>query len=163
MSDETRPDAANDTAVNAEADETSVANTDSAETTPDASETQPDGNADNSAGEADTFPREYVETLRKESAGYRERARAGDERADALAMRLHKELVKATNRLENADDLPFDAEHLDDADKLNAALDALLADRPYFAKRKVTGDAGQGPRGATDAGLNLLALMKGGQ
>ena len=38
---------------------------------------------------ADTFPREYVEELRRENARYRERAR----NADTYAKRLHTELV----------------------------------------------------------------------
>lgn len=142
--------------------ETTVVNTVTADAAPDAPETQPDGNADESAG--DTFPRAYVEDLRKESAGYRDKAKQADERADALAKRLHRELVAATGRLENPDDLVFDVEHLDDADKLSAAIDALLADRPYFAKRKVSGDAGQGPRGAADSVPQSFAeLLRGGR
>lgn len=142
-------------------DETILGNTDSAETAENAPDAQPDGNADDSADDADTFPREYVEELRKESADHRTKAKAAEERADALAKRLHRELVTATGRLENPADLAFDADHLDDADKLNAAIDALLAERPYFAKRKVAGDAGQGPRGVADAGVNLLGLLRG--
>lgn len=159
MSDETRPDAANDTAIHASGGETGVTNTDNAETAQGAPETQPDSNTDESAG--DSFPRAYVEDLRKESAGYREKAKQAEERADALAKRLHRELVTATGKLENPADLAFDVEHLDDADKLSAAIDALLAERPYFAKRKVAGDAGQGQRGEADAGVNLLGLLRG--
>ena len=117
-------------------------------TTADADNSAPDGPGDGNADEsADTFPRDYVETLRKESADHRTKAKAAEDRADTLAKRLHTELVRVTGKLENAADLPFDAEHLDDDDKLSAAIDALLEDRPYFAKRKVSGDAGQGPRG----------------
>lgn len=144
-----------------ETGETVVGNTDSAETAENAPETQSGGIANNSAGDADTFPREYVEQLRKESADHRTKTKAAEERADALAKRLHRELVTATGRLENPADLAFDAEHLDDADKLGAAIDALLSDRPYFAKRKVAGDAGQGPRGQADTGVNLLGLLRG--
>lgn len=90
----------------------------------------------------------------KKSAGYRDRA-------NALAKRLHRQLVAATERLENPDDLPFDAEHIDDADKLSTAIDALLAERPYFAKRKVSGDAGQGTRGGnTSAPSNFSDLLR---
>ncbi|RWA22567.1 hypothetical protein MELE44368_12390 [Mycolicibacterium elephantis DSM 44368] len=92
-----------------------------------------------------------MEELRRESAGYRDRAKTAEERADALAKRLHRELVKATGRLENPDDLPFDADHLDDADKLAEAIETLLNDRPYLAKRKVKGDVGQGQRGGNAA------------
>lgn len=154
MSDvNTGPDAPQDE-QNGETDTVTV------ETPNGAPDAQPDGNADIPA-DSDTFPRSYVENIRKESAGYRERAKAAEERADTLAKRLHSELVKASNRLENPDDLPFDAEHLDDADKLTAALDAVLADRPYIAKRVVKGDAGQGNRGSAETGLNLFNLLKG--
>ncbi|MEH3135292.1 MAG: hypothetical protein PGN30_09860 [Mycolicibacterium neoaurum] len=125
------------------------------------SESTLDGKEDHSSAGADTFPREYVETLRKESAGYRERAKLADERAEALGRRLHRELVAAAARLENPDDLPFDAGHLDDTTALTAALDALLTDRPYLAKRTVSGDAGQGERGNADAPFSLLDALKG--
>lgn len=142
--------------------ETTVINTDTADTAPDAPETQPDGNTDESAGDA--FPRAYVEDLRKENADWRTRVKSAEDHAEALAKRLHRELVAATGRLENPDDLAFDAEHLDDADKLSAAIDALLADRPYFAKRKLSGDAGQGPRGAADSvPQNFAELLRGGR
>ncbi|CAN5675894.1 hypothetical protein BH10ACT9_BH10ACT9_28430 [soil metagenome] len=129
----------NNATESTQTDETVTTNTDTAENGSDA----PDGNVD-------TFTREYVEGLRKESAGYRDRS-------NALGKRLHRELVTATARLENPDDLPFDAEHLDDADKLTAALDALLTERPYFAKRVVTGDAGQGNRGGSASGPTSFA------
>lgn len=122
-----------------ETGETSATNTDTAET-----QEKP------SAGESDTFTRDYVEGLRKESAGYRDRA-------NALAKRLHRELVAATGKLEYPDDLPFDVEHLDDADKLTAALDALLSERPNRAKRVVKGDVGQGPRGDVGSGPQSFA------
>lgn len=150
MSEDNRPDAAKDATESTEKDETTVTETGTAET----AENAP-------TGDSDTFPREYVEGLRKESAGYRDRAKQAEERADKLAQRLHTELVKATNRLENPADLAFDAEHLDDADKLGAALDALLADRPYFAKRVVKGDAGQGARGGQPEPFSLLNALKG--
>ncbi|OBK46502.1 hypothetical protein A5656_03570 [Mycobacterium gordonae] len=159
MSEDTRPDAADDTQINAEADEIGAANTDTADAVENAPEAQSGGNADESAG--NTFPRTYVEELRKESAKHRDRARQAEERADALARRLHGELVRATDRLENPADLAYDAEHLDDPEKLKAALDALLSDRPYFRRRKVAGDAGQGPRGSGQAPFSLLGAIKG--
>lgn len=110
-------------------------------------ETRPDG----AAGQSDTFPREYVESLRKESAGYRDRAKAAEERADALAKRLHAELVRANGTLVDPDALMFDPEHLDDAEKLSAAIEALTEAKPYLKVRRPTGDAGQGPRGGTKA------------
>lgn len=102
----------------------------------------------------DTFPREYVEKLRAESAKYRQRAG----RSDELATRLHTALVAATGRLADPTDLPFNEAHLDDEDTLAAALDDLLARKPHLAARKVTGDIGQG---TTDTGgVDLAAILR---
>jgi hypothetical protein len=145
----------------AETDETGAANMVTAETAQNAPETTPDGNTDNSA-DATENAEDTIRKLRKENADRRTKAKAAEERADVLAKRLHTALVTATNRLENSADLPFDAEHLADPDKLGAAIDALLGDRPYMAKRVVRGDAGQGARGGSaDGGVNLVQLLKG--
>lgn len=158
MSDDARPDAANNTTTATENSETSSVNANTAETAVSAPEKEQ--GTINGESASDVFPRSYVEELRKESAGYRDRAKQAEERADALAKRLHGELVRATDKLENPADLAYDADHLDDSDKLAAAIDALLNDRPYLRKRKVAGDAGQGPRGA-ETGVNLLELLRG--
>ncbi len=88
----------------------------------------------------ETFPREYVEKLRDESAKHRTRA----QRADDLAARLHTALVSATGRLADPSDLPFEESHVDDAEALTAAIDELLTRKPHLASRRVTGDVGQG-------------------
>lgn len=90
--------------------------------------------------DAETFPRSYVEKLRKEAAGHRDRAK----RADDLAARLHTALVEGTGRLADARDLPFDESHLDDPVALSEAIDAVLADKPHLATRKPMGNIGQG-------------------
>lgn len=90
--------------------------------------------------EPDTFPREYVEKLRKEAADARVKAKD----RDTLAERLHVALVAATGRLADPTDLPFDPEHLDDADALSAAIDALVERKPHLASRRPIGDIGQG-------------------
>ncbi|GAA2803073.1 hypothetical protein [Mycolicibacterium pallens] len=141
-------------------DETADSNTTPAETVENAPDAQPDDNADKTT-DGDTFPREVVDKLRKENADWRTRVKAAEDEADKLARRLHTALVTATNRLENSADLPYDAKHLEDAEQLGAALDALLADRPYLAKRVVKGDAGQGNRGDAESGVNLLELLRG--
>lgn len=107
--------------------------------------------------DATTFSRAYVEKLRRESAGYRERA----QRADELAQRLHTALVEATGRMADPTDLPFDTEHLDDADALSVAIDELLARKPHLATRRPFGDVGQGNRGAAaEAPVNLAELLR---
>ena len=103
----------------------------------------------------DTFPRSYVEELRKESARYRERAKA----ADDLAQRLHTALVAATGRLADPTDLPFDEAHLEDAEALSAAIDALVAAKPHLADRRPRGNVGQGARPSADS-VGLGGLLR---
>lgn len=106
--------------------------------------------------EPDVFPREVVEELRRENAKHRQRAKA----ADALAQRLHAELVRATGRLADPTDLPFDEGHLDDPEKLTGAIEQLLAAKPHLASRKPSGDIGQGQRGTAAQPFSLLGLLK---
>lgn len=131
--------------------ETAETVTESAEVVDDAPETPP---AD---AEPETFPREYVEELRKENGKHRQRAAE----ADTLAARLHTELVRATGRLADATDLPYAAEHLDDQEKLTAAIDALLDAKPHLASRTPRGDIGQGNRGGAAQPFSLLDTLKG--
>jgi hypothetical protein len=109
---------------------------------------------------AETFPREYVEKIRRESAGHRTRASGAEERADALAARLHTALVTATGLLADASDLPFDATHLDDADALATAIDALTTGKPHLKSRKPSGSVGQGVKGAEDVPLTFATMLQ---
>lgn len=112
---------------------------------------------DENETDATTFSRKYVEKLRRENAGYRERAN----RADELAQRLHTALVAATGRMADATDLPFDAAHLDDEQALSDAIDELLAKKPHLAARRPFGDIGQGNRGAaSEAPVNLADILR---
>lgn len=106
--------------------------------------------------DAETFPREYVEKLRQENGKYRQRA----SEADSLANRLHTELVRATGRLADPTDLPFDADHIADAGNMSAAIDALLEAKPHLASRRPTGDIGQGNRGQGGGSFSLLQMLK---
>lgn len=92
------------------------------------------------AEDADTFPRSYVDKLRKEAADARVKVKDRDD----LAARLHSSLVAATGRLADPSDLPFDEAHLGDPDALTAAVDELLARKPHLASRRPVGDVGQG-------------------
>ena len=107
--------------------------------------------------DAETFPREYVVKLRDENAKYRQRAGQSDD----LAHRLHLELVKATGRLADATDLPFDDAHLTDPAALGAAVDVLLTSKPHLGNRKPTGDIGQGASSVTDT-FSLSGLLRSG-
>lgn len=111
---------------------------------------------DGTEDDPDTFPKAYVQQLRKESAGYRERAG----QADQLAQRLHSALVAATGRLADPTDLPFDAEHLDDADKLAAAIDELVARKPHLKSRRVVGDVGQGVGAPKAEDVSLADMLR---
>lgn len=106
--------------------------------------------------EPDVFPRAYVQRLRQENADYRNRAKA----ADDLANRLHTELVRATGKLADPTDMPFDAEHLEDPDKLAASIDQLLSTKPHLKARRIVGAVGQGESGTT-TGVDLLGIMQG--
>jgi hypothetical protein len=108
------------------------------------------------ATEPDTFPREVVERLRQENGKYRQRA----QQTDAIAQRLHLELVRATGKLADPTDLAFDETHLDDPDALAAAVDELLASKPHLASRRPVGDIGQGNRGSAAEPFSLLGLLK---
>ena len=91
------------------------------------------------AEDAETFPASVVGDLRKESAGYRERAKGAEARADELARKLHLEPVRGTARLADPTDLSYDGAHLDDADALTAAIDALTDAKPHLKARRPSG------------------------
>lgn len=96
--------------------------------------------------DGDTFPRDYVEGLRRESAGYREKAKAAEARADELARALFTAQVAATGKVENPAEIPFDAAIVDDIDAINAIVDAAITTRPYI-KARTFAPVGQGERG----------------
>ncbi|TXI63104.1 MAG: hypothetical protein E6Q55_11090 [Mycolicibacterium mageritense] len=124
--------------------------------TTDQTEAIGEGDDDEINSSTDSFSRTYVEKLRRENAGYRERA----QRADELAARLHTALVSATGRLADPTDLPFDAAHLDDSDVLSAAIDELLTRKPHLATRRPFGDVGQGNRGGISEPVNLADMLR---
>lgn len=107
--------------------------------------------------EQETFPRSYVEKLRKEAGDARVKA----QRADDLAHRLHKALVAANGRLADPDDLTFDEAHLEDQEALQSAVDDLLARKPHLASRTPRGDIGQGAT-APSTTIDLAALLRSG-
>lgn len=113
---------------------------------------------DEEGDEQDSFPRAYVEKLRKENADYRGRAK----RADEFAHRLHAALVAADGRLADPSDLEFDDAHLDDPDALSTAITDLVKRKPGLRAQQVRGDVGAGERGSRkQASTDLLAIMKG--
>lgn len=117
-------------------------------------EATPDNTEDT---DPEVFPAKVVKDLRKENARYRERA----QKADDLAHRLHTALVAGTGKLADPTDLEFDEAHLEDPEKLAAAVDELLTRKPHLRARRVAGDVGQGNRGKAGNGPDLLEAMRG--
>ena len=107
-------------------------------------------------GDAETFPREYVEKLRKEAAEARLKAK----KADDYARALFAARVAATGRLADASDLPFDPELVDDTDALKAAIDELLEAHPHYASRTPQGDIGQGVGAASQDDVDLAGILR---
>ena len=106
------------------------------------------------AEDADTFPRAYVEELRKESAGYRTRVKD-------LETKLHRLQVEQTGALADPADLEFDAAHLEDPEALQAAIDALLEAKPHLKARRFAPDAAaQGAKASASSGVDLLGILR---
>lgn len=102
--------------------------------------------------EPDTFPREYVEELRREAAEHRTGRTAAEERSEAAMSRLQAAAVHSATRdvLADPTDLPWDDSLTDDegwpdAEKISAAATALVESKPHLGR--VRGDVGQGYRG----------------
>lgn len=120
-----------------------------------------DHNPDETVSDEDsseTFPRSYVEKLRKSEAKYRERAK----RADALAEQLHTALVKLDGRLADPEDLEFNEDHLEDPDALAEAISDLVARKPGLRAQQLGGDVGAGARGSKPKPpADLISLIRG--
>ena len=106
-----------------------------------------------------TFPSEYVKELRSESAGWRTKA----QRADKLSQLLVTEIARSTGRMADPRDLAFSDELLTDgvpdSEKVTAAIDKLLAERPHLADRRPRGSVDQGARGSSDASVSDLGAI----
>lgn len=107
-------------------------------------------------GEQETFPRAYVDKLRKEAAGHRERAK----RADEFAAALWEARVAASGRLADPTDLPMpeDADPLD-TEAVEAAVEDLLARKPHLATRRPSGNIGQGV-GSAPQNVSLAGMLR---
>lgn len=130
------------------APETPETGAESTEDNGDGQQTPPEG-----GDQGKTFDAEYVGKLRDEAAGHRSKLR---DREQAM----HRLLVEQTGRLADPADLAFDAAHLDDAEALGAAIDALLAAKPHLRARQF-GGVEQGPTGKPTAEVDLLGTLRG--
>jgi hypothetical protein len=127
-----------------------------------------EGEASGVEGGAQTFPREYVEQLRKENAERRKRAEELEGRNAKLVAGLLRAEVVADGRLADPADLLDGADSTalvgddgaPDPEKVKAAVSELLARKPHCAKR-ISGDVGQGARpGPADPNEELWGLIQ---
>lgn len=107
-----------------------------------------------------TFDRQYVEKLRKEAGDNRVKAKEQEEVIDKLQRRLFLNEVKGLGKLADPTDLPYDAELVDDPDKLKEAVDDLLARKPHLGRRVPNGDAGLGVGSEHSSGVDILGMMR---
>lgn len=97
-----------------------------------------------------------MEKLRRENAGYRDKAK----KAEDYARELFHARVAATGRLADPDDLPFDEALLDDRDALLAAVDDILTRKPHLASRRPRGDVGAGALSADGSNVDLAGILR---
>lgn len=115
----------------------------------------PETPEEDSTQEQDTFPRAYVEKLRKENADHR----AAAKRADDLAAALWSAQVTASGRLADPTDLPLpDGVDPMDADAVETAVEELLERKPHLASRVPRGSAGQGATAAPEE-VSLAGIL----
>lgn len=121
------------------------------------------GAEDGSEGQRGTFPRKYVEELRRESQGYRERAKKGE---TALSRLTDSVMREATNKiLIDPSDLEYDEETMSDEDgfpdpeKIKDAATKLIEKKPHLAYRRPKGDIGQGHR-SKDEDFSLADILR---
>ena len=93
---------------------------------------------------------DQIAELRRESAGYRTRLRETE-------TELRAALVELDGRLA-ADELPADVELTREA--VTAAVDELLAARPYLRRRRAAGRIGQGEGTADPGAVSLLGMFR---
>lgn len=107
-----------------------------------------------------TYSRADLQKLRADAAKYRTRAKDAEAKVDELARALFAARVAATGKLANPAEVLFNADILDDADAINEAVDAAIAERPYIRARRIAGDVGQGPRGENTAPTDFSGLFR---
>jgi hypothetical protein len=127
-----------------------------------------EGEASGAEGGPGTFPREYVEQLRRENADRRKRAEELEGRNAKLVAGLLRAEVVADGRLADPADLldSTDAAALvgddgaPDPERVKAAVTELLGRKPHYAKR-ISGDVGQGARpGPADPNEELWGIIQ---
>jgi hypothetical protein len=113
-------------------------------------------------GDAETFPRSYVEQLRKENAEQRQRAKNADKLRDDL---LTGAIQGITNGIIfDPTDLPVEPEFWDEEtdrpnyERIRDAAVALAERKPYLARAR--GRVGQGRQPEPETGVSLHDIMR---
>lgn len=104
---------------------------------------------------SDTFPREYVERLRRENQTYRDRARE----AESTAWRA---LVESTGLVINADEVPRPDGAALTLDGAETAASEAIGARPYIAARRARGNIGQHEGPGASSAVSLSSLLRQG-
>jgi hypothetical protein len=108
------------------------------------------------------FDAAYVKELREENAAHRVKAK----RVDDANARLVASYVDQDGRVVADDVLPYSDDLLDehglvDRERVTAALDELLALKPYLRSRRPTNPLPQGVREDVPEEVGLFGLMTG--
>ena len=96
---------------------------------------------------------------RRQAARYRRELRDTETQLDELRASLWRTRVELDGRLADPDDLPLDADALDDPDKLRELVDDLLDRKPHLRSRRITTRAGQG-EGTATASVSLADMLR---
>lgn len=96
--------------------------------------------------------------VRREAASWRTQFREAEKQLEATRRELFVQQVKATGKLADHTDMPFDAELVDDPDELEAAIDALLEAKPHL-KARTFGNIGQHDR-PKETGVSLGSILR---
>ncbi len=111
--------------------------------------------------EPETYSADYVRELRAEAAERRVKAK----RVDEANARLVSAYARHDGRLVDASELSYDDGMLDDdglidPDKVSAAIDELLAAKPYLASNRPTQPIAQGVREDVPDQPGLFSLLR---
>ena len=136
------------------------------EPTVDEAQEQPQEATEEPESDADTFPRDYVEKLRQESAESRTARKDAEDRLAAVtdAYRTLAVGQAVGELLADPTDLPWSDDYLDaetglvDASKVRTAAEELALAKPHLARAR--GDAGQGYRATNSGTVNLADMLR---
>lgn len=141
-------------ATEATVDEAAPVPTDAVEASQDTPEVSQDA-------EPQTFSADYVKQLRDEAAAHRVKAK----RLDEANRRTVAGIAELDGRLINPDEITLTDDMLDDngivdKSRVQAAIHALLQEKPYLGKRTPTTTLPQGVRQDVEQPVSLFQLVR---